>query len=320
MTNQYTLDLIIPIYKPDEKLNQLIDRIMEQNILPSNIFLLHTIDSNCKKETNETLKSLEYINGLSNSTCKITIIDIDKKDFDHGGTRNFGASLSSADIIMFMTQDAIPSDNKLISSLIEPLYNEEVACAYARQLPSAKSSILEKYSRSFNYPKTSTIKSKKDLDTLGIKTYFCSNVCAAYKREIYESLGGFTKKTIFNEDMIMAYYIIKNNYKIAYAAEAKVYHSHEYTNIAQFKRNFDLAVSQEQYSFIFANVKSETEGIKFVKSTISYLIDHKKAYLIPEFIIQSGFKYLGYKFGRNYKKLPLTVVKKLSMNQGYWDK
>lgn len=320
MTNQCTLDLIIPIYKPDKKLNQIIDRIMEQTKVPNNIFLLHTVDTNCHKEAKEILESLEYIYGLSNSICKITIINIDKKDFDHGGTRNLGAKLSSADIIMFMTQDAVPSENKLISSLIEPLYKEEVACAYARQLPSVGSSILEKYSRNFNYSQTSIIKSKKDLDTLGIKTYFCSNVCAAYKRDIYESLGGFTTKTIFNEDMIMAYYVIKNNYKIAYAAEAKVYHSHEYTNIAQFKRNFDLAVSQEQYSFIFSNVKSETEGIKFVKSTISYLIDHKKAYLIPEFIIQSGFKYVGYKMGKNYKKLPSTVIKKFSMNPTYWDK
>lgn len=318
MTKQFTLDLIIPIYKPDEKLNQLIDRIMEQTILPNHIFLLHTVGSNSDKELKDTLQSLEYIKGLSNSNCNITIIDIDKKDFDHGGTRNFGASLSSSDIIMFMTQDAVPSDKKLISSLIEPFSNEEVACAYARQLPSVGASVLERYSRTFNYPSTNTVKSKKDLDTLGIKTYFCSNVCAAYKREIYESLGGFTTKTIFNEDMIMAYYVIKNDYKIAYAAEAKVYHSHEYTNIAQFKRNFDLAVSQEQYSFIFSNVKSETEGIKFVKSTITYLMNRKKGYLIPEFIIQSGFKYLGYKFGRNYKKLPLSIVKKLSMNPTYW--
>jgi rhamnosyltransferase len=320
MRNQFTLDLIIPIYKPDEKLNQLIDRIMEQTVLPNNIFLLHTVDTNCNKEVNETLKSLEYINGLSNPMCKITVKDIDKKDFDHGGTRNLGAKLSKADIIMFMTQDAVPSDKKLIESLMEPLYNEDIASAYARQLPSVGSSVLERYSRTFNYPPISSVKSKKDLDKLGIKTYFCSNVCAAYKRNIYESLGGFTTKTIFNEDMIMAYYVIKNNYKIAYAAEAKVFHSHEYTNIAQFKRNFDLAVSQEQFSFIFSNVKSETEGIKFVKNTISYLINHKKAYLIPEFIIQSGFKYLGYKLGRNYKKLPIHIIKKLSMNPTYWDK
>lgn len=320
MRNQFTLDLIIPIYKPDEKLNQLIDRIMEQTVLPNNIFLLHTVDTTNNNVVIETLKSLEYINGLNNPICRITIKNIDKKDFDHGGTRNLGAKLSSADIIMFMTQDAVPGDKKLIESLMEPLYNEKVASAYARQLPNAGASVLEKYSRTFNYPPESLIKSKEDIDKLGIKTYFCSNVCAAYKRDVYESLGGFTTKTIFNEDMIMAYYVIKNDYKIAYTAKAKVYHSHEYNNIAQFKRNFDLAVSQEQYSFIFANVKSETEGIKFVKNTISYLINHKKAYLIPEFIIQSGFKYLGYKLGRNYKKLPVTIIKKLSMNPTYWNK
>ena len=48
---------------------------------------------------------------------------------------------------------------------------------------------------------------------MGIKAYFCSDVCAAYNRETYNKLGGFIKKTIFNEDMIYAGGLVKKGYK-----------------------------------------------------------------------------------------------------------
>lgn len=67
------------------------------------------------------------------------------------------------------------------------------------------------------------MKSSADLERLGIKTYFCSNVCAAYCREIYCELGGFESGTIFNEDMIYAAKLIKSGYSIAYCAKPGSY-------------------------------------------------------------------------------------------------
>ena len=178
--------------------------------------------------------------------------------------------------------------------------------------------MIEHYTREFNYPAKSYVKSKKDLETMGIKTYFCSNVCAMYRKDVYEKMGGFVLHTIFNEDMIMASKVIQAGYKIAYVAEAMVIHAHKYTYRQQFTRNFDLAVSQRQYHEIFDAVKSESEGMRLVKNTMKYLFRHGKWYLVPDLIFQSGFKFLGYRFGKKYDKLPLWLVKKFSMNPSYW--
>ena len=302
---KYSLDLIIPSYKPDDKFYKLMKRIQTQTIRPDHIFLINT---------EEKFLDTSKIEDQSN----LSIIHIKKEEFDHGGTRNFGASLSNADIILFMTQDAIPADRHLIEKIIEPFKNKEVAVTYARQLARNDSGIIEQYTRVFNYPKKDSIKSRKDLKTLGIKTYFCSNVCAAYRRDIYNELGGFVTKTIFNEDMIMASKVIDAGYFIAYAAGAKVIHSHKYTYREQFSRNFDLAVSQRQYKEIFENVKSETEGIRLVKETGRYLLNIGKVHLIPDLIFQSGFKYLGFKMGYHYEKLPKWVILKVSMNKSFW--
>lgn len=156
--------------------------------------------------------------------------------------------------------------------------------AYARQLPREDSTPVESYTREFNYPAKSRIKSAADLDSLGIKTFFCSNVCAAYRREIYEELGGFVRHTIFNEDMIYAAKAVEAGYSVAYAADAQVVHSHNYTNGQQFHRNFDLGVSQAEHPEIFAAYPSESEGKRMVKDVTVYLRSNHMSAGLPHFI------------------------------------
>ena len=145
-----------------------------------------------------------------------------------------------------------------------------------------------------------------------------TNDCAMYRKDVYEAMGGFVLHTIFNEDMIMAARVIGAGWRIAYAAEAMVVHAHKYTCRQQFTRNFDLAVSQRQYREIFDGVRSESEGIRLVKDTAKYLLGHGKWYLLPELVCQSGFKFLGYRLGKKYERLPRWLVRKCSMNKAYW--
>ena len=149
----------------------------------------------------------------------------------------------------------------------------------------------------------------ESLARLGIKTYFCSNVCAAYRRDVFDRLGGFTSPTIFNEDMIFAAGAVKAGFKIAYAADARVVHSHNYTGRQQFSRNFDLGVSHAQYPKVFADVPPEGEGMRLVGRTAAYLL-RTCPWLLPRLIWQSGAKWAGYRMGRRYDRLPLWLVKR----------
>ncbi len=304
---EYKVDVIIPTYHSDEKLNRLLTMLYRQTVKPNKVFLLHTIEPEGQQQ------KIPEIEGSN-----ITVIPIQKNNYDHGGTRKFGASLSNADIIMFMTQDAVPVDEYLIEKLLEPYSDPWVSATYARQLADESVGLVERYTRHFNYPKQSRVKSQEDLEELGIKTFFCSDVCATYRNSVYVKLGGFVEKTIFNEDMIMAASMIRADYRVAYAADAKVLHCHRYSYLQQFTRNFDLGVSHKQYEEVFAGLKSESEGLRLVKNTLNYLIEKKQYLLIPDLFLSSGFKYLGYQFGIRYKHLPAKVVKHFSMNKNYW--
>ena len=120
---------------------------------------------------------------------KIVVEHLEKAGFDHGGTRHRAIQKSSADIVICMTQDAMPKDRSLVGSLVESFDDTEVKAAYARQLPAQDCGVIECYTREFNYPEQSRIKRKEDLPALGIKTYFCSNVCAAYDRKDISGIG-----------------------------------------------------------------------------------------------------------------------------------
>ena len=229
-------------------------------------------------------------------------------------------SSEGADIFVCMTQDAIPENDQLRQKLVEALTEQDdIAAAYARQLPLPDCREIEKYTRRFNYPDKSTVKSAADVDKLGIKTFFCSNVCAAYNREIYEHIGGFVKKAIFNEDMVYAGHAVTAGYRIAYAAQAQVRHSHNYTCMQQFRRNFDLGVSQAEHPEVFDVVSSESEGAKLVKSTIKHLEKTKNWIQIPYLIVSSGYKFIGYQLGKRYQSLPAGIVKWCSASKSYWD-
>ena len=302
-----TIDVIIPTYRPGKEFRLLLERLKQQSVPVRRVVIINTEKKFWDSRWEQEFPFTE-------------VHHIKKEEFDHGGTRRKAAELTDAEIMVFMTQDALPADRDLIRNLTAPLKEPETAAAYARQLPNASCSFVERYTRSFNYPDKSSVKSREDLPVYGIKTFFCSNVCAAYRKDVYESLGGFTGHTIFNEDMIYASAVIQHGYRIAYAADAKVIHSHNYTCMQQFRRNFDLGVSQAEYPEVFQTASSESEGIRMVKKTFRYLCVNGRRRLIPGFVLQSGFKYAGYLAGKNYRRMPARMVRWCSMNKDYWRK
>ena len=299
------VDVLIPVYRPDGKLTELLKRLKMQNYPIHRVILMNTEEKHFRAE-------------LTGIWDRVEVYHLAKEEFDHGGTRDRGVRMSTADLVVCMTQDAMPADETLIEELVKPFDDPEVWAAYARQLPNEDCREVEKYTRSFNYPEQSMVKTKEDLDRLGIKTFFCSNVCAAWRREKYLELGGFVKHTIFNEDMILAGTMIKQGGKIAYCAKAKVIHSHNYSAFQQFHRNFDLAVSQTMYPEVFGGIRSESEGIKLVKKSLSYCIKIGKPWLMIQVVTQSAGKFLGYKMGQQYRSLPMWLILRCTMSPSFW--
>jgi len=231
--------IIIPTLNAGGCLPPLLGKLKEQSIKPDEILI---IDSSSEDNTKMIAESFGA-----------RVIAVERKDFDHGGTRNLGVRYAKSDIIVFLTQDALPADEYAIENLIKPFCNDNqnIGATYGRQLPRQGSNPIEAYARLFNYPPASLIKTIADIPNLGIKTTFMSNAFAAYQRAALQSIGGFPVNTILGEETYVASKLLLSNWKIAYCADAKVYHSHNYSHIEEFQRYFDTGVVHLREPLIF---------------------------------------------------------------------
>lgn len=316
MHTNKVINVVIPAYKPDDKLIRIFEMLKNQTVKVDRIVVMNTCLLDSSDEVNVLSKNRDY----KIDTSFIEIHNIEKSEFDHGKTRNEGVSYtdSDCDFVVLMTQDAVPSDEKLIEELIKPFSDEKIGACYARQMPSENSSIAEVFTRGFNYPDRDSVKTKEDIEKIGIKAFFCSNVCAAYRMSVFKELGGFVNRAIFNEDMVYANKLLKSGYNIAYASKAKVIHTHDYSGRQQFKRNFDLAVSQKMNPQAFDGISSESEGVKYVKEAFKFFVKNKRPFAIIPFGINCVYKYLGYKKGRNFEKLSTKKLLKYSSNPEFF--
>ena len=309
----HSVDVIIPAYRPDGTFLELVTELEKQSYPVSRVIIVNTGEEFFRELTEKDTDGV--LSGYDN----ITVRHVEKKDFDHGATRNYGVSLSDAEFFLMLTQDAMPRDRKLISSLVSAMEDDpEAVAAYAKQYPKSDCSLEERYLRKFNYPSTPMRKTQADLDKLGIKTYFCSNVCALYRREIFDRLGGFPAPSIFNEDMVFIGNAMQKGYAVHYVPDAGVIHSHNYTVRQQFKRSFDLGVSQIQHPEIFEGISSESEGMRMVKETVAHFKSIGKSLAVPHYIIMCGARFMGYRLGRAYRKLPKALIYAFTMNRDYW--
>jgi len=247
------------------------------------------------------------------------ITTIAQQEFSHGGTRQSCIErLADADTVIFLTQDAVLASSQALSRLVRWFDDPKVGAVYGRQLPRPGAEAIEAHARLFNYPETPGVRTADDIPRLGLKTSFISNSFAAWRRQALVDVGGFPTHTIQNEDTHAASRMILAGWKIAYAAEACVYHSHPFTWRQEFRRYFDIGVFHGRDPWIRQNFgKAGGEGLRFVSSELKYLRQHRIS-AIPSAMLRTALKLLGYKIGNHERWLPLWTKRLLSANRRYW--
>jgi len=300
------ISLIVPTYNAEKYISKLLPSLQRQTI----DFELIIIDSSSLDDTVE----------IAHKYTK-NIIIIPQNEFDHGGTRTKAAQIAKGDILVFLTQDALPFNDAIIENIVNLFKNEEISAAYGRQIPYEETTLFGKHLRTFNYVEESYVRNMHDIKKYGLKTAFLSDSFAAYRKSKLEKIGWFKDGLILGEDTYAGAKMILAGYSLAYVSNAKVYHSHSYTIVQEFKRYFDIGVFHQCEFWILDKFgKAEGEGMRYIKSELNYLLKHNAWYLIPEFFIRNAMKYLGYKLGQNYKKLPSWMIIKMSMHHRWWNK
>jgi len=303
-----TVTIFIPTYNAMDQISPMLSMFSEIN-RPN--YKFYFLDSDSKDGTLRAIQDAGFQDYHSISTSQ----------FDHGGARSTIKDFQYGEIVLYLTQDALPLSVSDIDRLVSVFSDKDVGAAFGRQIPFKETSLFGKHLRKFNYGVQSYIRDINDKDLYGIKTAFLSNSFAAYRRSAMDEIGWFKDGLILGEDTYAGAKLLKEGYKLAYVADAQVYHSHSYTVLEEFKRYFDIGVFHQMEEWILDEFgKPEGEGVRYIKSELTYLFSHNAYYLFPEFVVRNAMKYLGYKLGRNFKFIPKKVVKKISMHHRWWNK
>ncbi|MCC6102892.1 MAG: glycosyltransferase family 2 protein [Olegusella sp.] len=279
-----TFSLIIPTLNAEREIGDLLHIVTAQSKVPDEIFV---VDSSSDDETVV----------IASRFPGVQIRVIERSSFNHGTTRDFGAQMTHGDFICYLTQDAIPANDHYFEHLLQPFDDDLVALVSGRQLPKSNARRFEQLVRDFNYPQTESIRSMQDLSRYGIKTFFASDVCSAYRRSAYLQCGGFPACNT-NEDMLMAAWLISAGYKVAYEPSASVFHSHNLSPKQQFNRNRAIGQFLEEHADDLLHASEIGEGGRLVKSVARTLLSEGQISEFFAFGVDCAARLLGNRAGR----------------------
>ena len=299
------ISVIIPTRNGGERFVQVLNALNLQCIVPEEILV---IDSG---STDATLA----IAGQYGAR----VLSIPPQEFDHGGTRSKAAELAVGDLLVFMTQDAIPADAKALRNLIAPLEDSMVAAAYGRQEPFPEATCFARHLRKYNYPGNSALRCWEDRKQYGFRTAFISNSFAAYRKDLLASVGYFEDGLLFGEDTFTLAKLLHKGYCAAYAADARVLHSHNYSLLQEFRRYFDIGVVHARHRSFMESFGTPTgEGKKYVASELAFLVREKYFFMLPASIARNTMKLIAYTLGKHYRLLPFRLAVMCSFNKNWW--
>ena len=288
--NADSVTVAIPVRNAGRQFSKVLESLQGQTVRAVRTLV---IDSESTDGTIELTKS---------RGCEV--ITIRRTDFNHGSARNLAVANTKTEFVVFLTQDAVPAEEHMIAELIKPMRADpSIAICYGRQLPWSDAHPLERFAREFNYPPQSILKTKSQIATLGLRTFFCSNCCSAVRRSTFNELGSFENNVIANEDMLFAAKAILHDYFVYYASAAMVYHSHRYSLPRIWKRYFNIGRFFADNRVLLRQGDLKGYGLEMLKAGIRTFWQERTPYYIAALLMQSAVKGIACKLGWYYQLL-----------------
>jgi glycosyltransferase involved in cell wall biosynthesis len=158
--------------------------------------------------------------------CKL--VGITRDEFTFGRALNVGCKAAQGDVLVMVSGHCIPVDDLWLDRLVRPLVDRTAAYSYGRQVGNDKSRFSERQLFKKYFPAVSQLPQEG---------FFCNNANSALLRTAWEHFR-FDEELTGLEDMELAARLVRAGQKIAYVADAPVYHLHE-ESWSKIKRRYE---------------------------------------------------------------------------------
>ena len=226
MSAPASISVLIPTFQGAEFLERVLEALAAQRVdVP---FDVHAVDSGSTDGTLELLERWRDRLGVP-----FHVRSIHPAEFDHGDTRNSLAAESQGELLVYLTQDAVPSDEGWLAGLHGNFGDARVGAAYSRNVHRPEADLLTRLSTRLDpgYAEgRREVRLPSDYATLDPEgrrqLYNFNDVASAIRRDLWERHP--FPRTDFGEDLLMARALLEAGYTVVYDDRATVEHSHDY--------------------------------------------------------------------------------------------
>ena len=276
------ISVVIPVKNGGEDLRRCLDGIAMQDV-PGEEVEVVVVDSGSSDGSDAVAEA-----------AGARVHRIPPAEFNHGGTRNLGASLARGEVLVFTSQDAHAETPGWLAALTAPLRDSQVAGAYGRQVAHEGAKPPERFFLDFLYGERARVQRASSPAELSMRTTLFSNVNSAIRRDVFERFR-FVEDINMSEDQEWSQRVLLAGHAIAYVPGAVVRHSHHYTLRTAFRRFYESGLSARRAYAPGGGsllVVART-GLDYAAEELRWLRDRRLLRWLPYTLLYEGAKGAG---------------------------
>lgn len=234
-TSSPRASIVLPTIDAERHLEALLPALARQELAGG--YELLVVDSDSRDRTRELC-----------AAAGADVLRIERREFRHGATRNLRARSARAPYLVFLSQDAVPKDERFLAKLLAPFeHDPRLAGTFARVLPHDDDDPLTR---------RSVLDAREASDVARVYEWVpdpsvspsdavhFNNVASAIRRDVFASFP--FPDVPFGEDLAWATHVFVRGWRIRFVPEAEVLHSHRYGLKSAFERyRVDAAFHRE---------------------------------------------------------------------------
>jgi len=246
---------------------------------------------------------------------RVTAHVIPPDEFHHARTRNLAAGMARHAILVLLSGDAIPTDDRWLANLVAPFDDPAVGAVYGKQIPPPGTGAVRAHGLAYLYPDAQETRVLPADGTVELRLIRFSNANCAVRAELWRKYK-FPDTSLVAEDHYICYRTLKDGLKVVYEPKAAVIHGHERSIWGEFQFAVDNAISLKRMGILDdPNIGSEIKyGMDRIRSDLGYFAGKGMYACALRSLAVSAVKWVGVQFGKREKRMPDWFLRAISEN------
>ena len=238
---------------------------------------------------------------------------IAKNEFHHGRTRNLGAELARHEIVVYLSQDAIPADSQWLRKLTQGFSDPRVGAVFGRQIAPAGTGALRRYGMEWTYGREREVRDLASMPRLSMGSYRFSNANSALRTALVRQYR-FEENSPMCEDQAMCRTLLHEGHQVIYEPEAAVFHAHERGLWGEFVWAVDNGIALRRNGILGdPALGSEVRyGLARILDELQHFLRQGRIDLAVWGLVINVAKWAGVQLGKRETRLPRALMRRIS--------